>query len=81
MFNPPGLSQNPDYYTDLLKRITQRVQQKKIDDQILEVVQQAFEIELNRESIIFSRSERVRLFRQVAKTVLTDALGKIGDTK
>ncbi len=81
MFNPPNSYPNPGSYVDLLKRITQRVQQKEVDDQILEIVKQVFERELDKENIVLSRPERVRLFRQVTKAVLADVLGKIEGAK
>ena len=80
MFNPPN-SQNSGSYIDLLKRITQQVQQKKVDDQMLAIMQQVFENELDKENIVLSRPERVRLFRQVTKAILTDMLGKLNDIK
>ena len=81
MLNPPNSYQNSGSYVDLLKRITQGVQQKKVDDQILVIMQQVFENELAKENIVLSRPERVRLFRQVTKAVLTDMLGKLDDIK
>jgi len=77
MFNQP----NSGSYDDLLKRMTQRVQQHKVDDQIVEILQQAFEKEFNQESVVLSRPDRVRLFQQVTKAILADVLGKIGDTE
>ena len=79
MFNPPNPYQNSGSYVDLLKRMTQRVQQQNIDDRLLEILQQAFENELEIGSIVLTRPERVRLFRQVAKAILTDILGKLDD--
>ena len=79
MFNQSNFSPNSGSYDDLLKRMTQRVQQSKVDDQIVEIVQRVFEKEFDKESIVLSRPERVRLFQQVTKAILTDVLGKIGD--
>jgi hypothetical protein len=59
--------------------MTRRVQQTKVDDQIVEILQQVFEKEFDKESLVLSRPERVRLFQQVTKAILTDVLGKIGD--
>ena len=82
MINPPPKSyQNSGSYHDLLKRMTHQVQQNKVDDQILIILQQVFEKELGKENIVLSRPERVRLFRQVTKAVLTDMLGKTDDVK
>ena len=82
MINPPPTSfQNSGSYHDLLKRMTHQVQQNKVDDQILIILQQVFEKELGKENIVLSRPERVRLFRQVTKAVLTDMLGNLDDVK
>ncbi len=81
MFNPPNPFQNSGSYIDLLKRMTQRMQQQKIDDRLLEILQQAFEKELDAENIVLSRPERARLFRQVTKAILTDMLGKLDDKR
>jgi hypothetical protein len=68
-------------YVDLLKRLTQRVQQAGTTDQVLELLQRAFERELAQQSVVLSRPERVRLFKQVTKAVLTDLLEKLDDGK
>ena len=81
MFNQPNSYPNSGSYDDLLKRMTRRVQQNKVDDQILEILQQVFEKEFGKEHIVLSRPDRIRLFQQVAKAILNDVLGKIGDTK
>jgi hypothetical protein len=81
MLNPPNSYPNPGSYVDLLKRITQRVQQSKVDNQILEILQKVVEKELDQQNIVLSRPERVRLFRQVTKAVLTDMLAKLGGEK
>jgi hypothetical protein len=81
MFNPPNSYQNSGSYDELLKRMTQRVEQNKVDNQIVEILKDVFEKEFGKENIVLSRPERVRLFQQVSKAILTDVLGKIGDTK
>lgn len=81
MLNPPNFPHNSGSYVDLLKRMTQLVRQQKVDIQILEILKQVYEKELDEENIVLSRSERVRLFQQVAKAVLTDVLGKIDSAK
>ncbi len=58
--------------------MTRRVQENKVGDQILEILQRAFERELGKENVTPSRPERMRLFRQVTESLLTDVLGKIG---
>lgn len=81
MFNPFDPYQNSGSYVDLLKRMTQRVQQTKVDDQILEIVQRACEKEMDQLNVVLSRPERKRLFNQVMKAVLTDILAKIESTE
>lgn len=78
MFNSYQYS---DSYDDLLKLMTQHAQQDEIDKQIIEILKQFFEKELGKENRPFSRPDRSRLFQQVTKAILTDVLGKIGDTK
>ena len=72
---------NPGSYDDILKRMTRRIRENKIDNQILGILQQVFEKELSKGNIVLSRPDRVRLFQQVAKAILADVLGKIGDIK
>ena len=81
MFNPPNSYPNPSSYFDLLKRITQLVQEKKVDQQILQIVQQVFEKELSSENVVLSRPEKTRLLQQVTRAVLTEAITKISDIK
>lgn len=74
---PPNPFQNSNSYQDLLKRMTHNVQQNKVDEQMLIILQQVFEKELAKENIILSRPERTRLFQQITKVILTDMLEKI----
>ncbi len=73
MFNPPNFN--------LVKLITHLVQQEKVDNRILELVQQVLEKELDRQNLVLSRPEKSRLFRQVTKAVLSDMLTKIDSDK
>ena len=61
------------------KRMLQRVQSAKINDQIFEVVKQAYEVALNEEGIVLSRPERKRLLSQLLKLVLEDMTRKLDD--
>lgn len=79
MSNQPDFYPNPGSYDDILKRMTQRMRENKIDDQIFGILQQVFEKELSQGNLTLSRSDRVRLFQQITKAVLADVLGKIGD--
>jgi hypothetical protein len=80
MVNPPNFYPNSGSYDELLKHMTQRMQQHKVDNQIFELLLQVFEKELSQGRIVLSRPERVRLFQQVSKAILTEGLRKIGDT-
>jgi len=79
MLNPFGSQQVPGSYVNLQKRMLQRVQSAKIDDQIFEVVKQAYEVALNEEGILLSRPERKRLLSQILKLVLEDMTRKLDD--
>jgi hypothetical protein len=79
MFNPPNPYQNSGSYIDLLKRMTERVQQQQVGDRLLAILQQVFENELTIGNIVLSRPERKRLFQQVTKAVLTDMLGNLDE--
>jgi len=68
-------------YDDLLQLMIRHAQQNEVDIQIFEILKQFFEKELGKENRRFSRPERIHLFQQVTKAILTDVLGKIGDTK
>jgi hypothetical protein len=77
MLNPFGSQQVPGSYVDLRKRMFQRVQDMKINDQIFEVVKNAYEQALTRENIVLSRPERMRLLSQIMKMVLDDMSKKL----
>ena len=68
-------------YDDLLKLMVRHAQQNEVDNQIFEILKQFFEKELGKENRPLSRPERIRLFQQVTKAILTDVLGKIDGTK
>ena len=80
MLNPPNPYPSGSYF-DLLKQLTQRAQQEKVDNQILEIVQKVCEKEFDKQNIVLSRPERVRLFQHVTKAVLTDMLAKLDSQK
>jgi hypothetical protein len=83
MLNPFNPQQDPGFssYADLKKRITQKVQANNVDDQIFQVVQNAFENAMGSENpaILLSRPERKRLFSQILKTVLEDMVRKLDE--
>ena len=81
MLNPfdpkrePGLSS----YINLKQRMLKNVQAANVNDQIFQVVQNAFEQALNKENIVLSRPERKRLFAQILQSVLEDMVKKLDD--
>ena len=79
MLNPfgPDLDPGLSSYVNLKKRTLQKVQGLKVNDQIFQVVQNAFEQALNTENIMLSRPERKVLFLQILKSVLEDMIEKI----
>ena len=79
MKNPFGSQQVPGSYYNLQKRMLQRVQDAKVDDRILEIMQRAYEEALAAENIVLSRPERKRLFFQILQRVLDGMLKKLDD--
>ena len=79
MFNPPNSLPDFGSYQDLLKKMTQRIMDAKLDEQFLRLFQTKYDEELNQRNIYLSRPERNRLYKQVLKVVLTDMLSKLGD--
>jgi hypothetical protein len=59
-------------YFDLRRRLLQRLRSAKVKDQVLEVVQNAFEKALAADNLVLSRLERKRLLREVLKAVVED---------
>ncbi len=76
MLNPFGDQKVPGPYTDLQKRILRQVQSMQVNDQIFNVVQNAYEQALLTENVVLSRPERSRLFSQILKSVLEDMTRK-----
>lgn len=79
MLNPFGSQQVPGSYVNLQKRMLQRLKSAKVDDQIFQVVQQAYEVALSEEGVVLSRPERKRLLSQILKQVLDDMRKKLDD--
>jgi hypothetical protein len=79
MSNPFGPQQDSGLfsYVNLKKRMLQNVQAAKVDDQIFQVVQKAFENALQKENVVLSRPERKHLFAQILKSVLEDMVRKL----
>ncbi len=84
MLNPFGSQQDPGLYSyvNLQKRMLQKVQAARVDDQIFQVVQNAFEAALKEGNTItlLSRPERKRLLSQILKSVLEDMLQKLDNS-
>ena len=67
-------------YDDLLRRLTRRMQETEVADQLFEIVRQAYDRELNNTTLVslpLSRPQRVRLLQQVTAAVLADVQKKI----
>jgi hypothetical protein len=77
MQNPFGSPEDPGSYVDLRKRMLQRVRSFKVNDQILEVIQVAYDNALKEEHIILSSPERKRMLSQISKSVLEDMIKKL----
>ena len=84
MLNPFGPQQDPGLhsYIDLKKRVLREVKAARVDDQIFEVVQKAFEDALKKDNVVIllARFERKRLLAQVMKQVLSDMVRKLDES-
>jgi len=76
MQNPFGNQQVPGSYYNLKERMYKKVS-ANVDEQILYILQTAYEKALNEENIVLSRSERKRLFSQIVKLVMEDMIKKL----
>lgn len=77
MLNPFAPQQDPGSYVDLRKRMFQNVQYMKVNDQIFEVVRNAYEHAVITENIVLSRAEKNRMLSQIMKMVLEDMIKKL----
>ena len=80
MKNPFG--PDPDSfssYVNLKQRMLQLVKEKKVYDQIFQVVQTAYEEALKSENIVLSRPEQKRMLAQIFKLMLEDMLKKLDE--
>jgi len=79
MLNPFGPQQDPGLssYVNLKKRMLQKIQASSVNDQIFQVIQNAFEEALKTENVVLSRSERKVMFLQILKSVLEGMIEKI----
>lgn len=79
MQNPFGSQPDSGSYIDLKKRMLQRVQSFRVNDQILEVIQVAYEDALKEEHVILSSPEQKRMFSQISRSLLEDLIRKLDD--
>lgn len=78
MKNPFGPEQESfPSYMNLKQRMIQHVESAKVNDQIFQVVQKAYEDALKQENITLSRPEMQRLFAQILKHVLDNMVKKL----
>jgi len=66
MQNPFGDQQVPGSYHNLKERVYKKVS-ANVNEQILVILQNAYENALNAENVVLSRSERKRLFSQILR--------------
>lgn len=81
MFNQPAPQPSPGSYDQLLGQLTRRMQENRADLKLLESLAQEFERELDGANVTLPRPERLRLFQQVSRVILTEALDKIDRTE
>ncbi len=83
MLNPFAPQQDPDPhpYVNLKKKTLEKVEAAGVNDQIFQVVQNAFEAALRDgdKIILLSRPERKRLFAQILRAVLEDMIRKLDE--
>lgn len=78
MKNPFGDQQVPGSYHNLKERMYKKVS-ANVNDQILGILQKAYENALYEENVVLSRPERKRLFSQIFKLILEDIVNKLDD--
>ncbi len=81
MENPNFFGSEMDEHYDLVGYIAKRLQQNKIDYQILEVLQQAISHELDSKKIVLTGQEKLRLLDQATRLVMEKILIDITEGK
>ena len=76
MKNPFGDQQLPGSYHNLKERMYKKVS-GDVNDQILGILQKAYENALDEENVVLSRPERKRLFSQIIGMVMEDMQKKL----
>jgi hypothetical protein len=82
MLNPFGPQQDPSLnsYVNLQKRVLENVKATRINDQIFEIVQKAYEDALKMENVRLAQFEKKIMLAQITKEVLTDMIRRINDS-
>ncbi len=75
MKNPFGDQKIPGSYHNLQERMYKKVS-ASVNEQILGILQKAYENALYEENVVLTRPERNRLFSQIIKMVMEDLLKK-----
>ena len=76
MKNPFGDQQVPGSYHNLKERMYKKVS-VNVNDQILGILQKAYENALYEENVALSRPERNSLFSQIVQMIMEDVLKKL----
>ena len=76
MKNPFGDQKLPGSYHNLKERMYKKVS-ANVNDQILEILQKAYENALYEENVALSRPERNRLFTQIVQMIMEDVFKKL----
>jgi len=76
MKNPFGDQKIPGSYHNLQERMYKKVS-GQVNDQILGILQKAYENALYEENVVLSRPERKRLLSQIVTMVMEDMLKKL----
>jgi uncharacterized protein YjcR len=61
-------------YEEFLARLRKSLQNQNISENILSLLESAFEKALNEQNVVLSRQERVRAYHTVSKEILTELL-------
>ncbi len=65
-------------YLDLRGRVLQRLHSARINDQVFELVQNAYDNALSMDNVVLSRVERRRLLAEVLRYVVEDISKRLG---
>ncbi len=65
-------------YMDLRGRVLQRLHSARINDQVFELVQNAYDNALSMDNVVLSRVERRRLLAEVLRYVVEDISKRLG---